>query len=200
MNKNELFTTRSMAIMALMSALAIVLNLFSFPIPFIAPSFYKMDLSEIPVLLGGFMLGPVAGIIIELIKILLNLLLNGTSTGGVGEFANFCIGCALVIPASFIYIRNKTRKNAILGMVVGVVLMAVLGVFLNYYVMLPLYENFMPIETIIAAGAAINPAISTKWNFCWLAVAPFNLFKGIVASLVTALIYKRLSLLLKGNR
>lgn len=200
MNKNTLFTTRSMAIMALMSALAIVLNLFSFPIPFIAPSFYKMDLSEIPVLLGGFMLGPVAAVIIELIKILLNLLINGSTTGGVGEFANFCIGCALTVPASIIYIRNKTRKNAIIGMIAGVILMAILGAYMNYYVMLPLYENFMSLEQIIEAGAAINPAISTKWNFCWFAVAPFNLFKGAAASLVTGLIYKRVSILLKGSR
>lgn len=199
MHKNQLFTTRNMAIIALMSALAIVLNLYSFPIPFIAPSFYKMDLSEIPVLLGTFMLGPVAAVIIELIKILLNLLINGSTTGGVGEFANFCIGCALTVPAGIIYIKNKTRRNAIVGMAVGVILMAVLGVLMNYYIMLPLYENFMPLEQIIEAGAAINPAISTKWNFCWFAVAPFNLFKGVIASLVTALIYKRLSILLKGN-
>jgi riboflavin transporter FmnP len=187
-----------MAIMALMSALAMVLMLFDFPILFIAPNFYKLDFSEIPVLLGGFMLGPVASVIIELVKILLKLLIKGTSTGGVGELANFCVGCALTVPASIFYFKNKSRKSAIIGMVVGTVLMAVLGVFLNYYIMIPFYENFMPLDQIIAAGAAINPAISTKWNFCWFAVAPFNLFKGVLVSLITMVIYKRVSRLLKG--
>lgn len=198
MNKNSFFTTKNLAIMGMMGALATVLMFFDFPIPFIAPNFYKLDLSEIPVLIGSFMLGPVAGIVIELIKVLLNLLLTGTGTGGVGEFANFCVGCALVVPAGIIYRLNKTKKGAIIGMIAGTLVMAVAGVFLNAYVMLPFYSTMMPLESIIAAGAAINPAISNIWTFCWIAVAPFNLIKGIIVSLITALIYKKVSVLLRG--
>lgn len=199
MKKETLLTTKNIAIMGMMGALAAVLMLLEIPLPFIAPSFYKMDLSEIPVLIGGFMLGPIAGVIIELVKILVNLLLTGTGTGGVGEFANFCVGCALVIPASIIYRTHKTKKRAIIGMVVGTLVMAVAGVFLNAYIMLPFYSSMMPIEQIIAAGSAINPAISNVWTFCLIAVAPFNLIKGLVVSIVTALIYKKVSVLLKGT-
>ena len=200
MKKSSFFSTRNLAIMGLMAALATVLMFFSFPLPFVAPQFYKLDLSEIPVLMGSFMLGPVAGVVIELVKILLNLMLTGSGTGGVGELANFCIGCALVIPAGIIYRVNKTKKGAIIGMIVGTLVMTVVGVFMNAWVMLPFYSAAgMPMEQIIAAGAAINPAICTVWTFCWIAVAPFNLIKGVIASLVTALLYKRVSVLLKGS-
>ncbi len=200
MNKNKFFTTKNLAIMGMLGALAGVLTLFSFPIAFIAPSFYKLDLAEIPVLVGTFLLGPIAGVVIELLKILVNLLLNSSTTFGVGELANFSIGCALVVPAGIVYQLRKNKKGAILGMAVGTVIMVVAGVFLNAYVMLPFYSSFMPLESILEAGAAINPAISNVWTFCLIAVAPFNLIKGVVVSLVTAVIYKKISILLKGNR
>ncbi len=197
MQKSKLFTTRNLVIMAMLGALATILMIFDFPVLFIAPNFYKLDFSEIPVLIGGFMLGPVPGIIIEALKVLLNLLINGTSTGGVGEFANFCMGCALVVPASLIYKFHKTKKTAVLSLVVGTVVMALVSVVLNRYIMLPFYSSFMPIDTIIAAGAAINPRIVNLWTFCWFCVMPFNLFKGIVVSVITILIYKKISVLLR---
>lgn len=199
MNKNKFFTTKNLAIMGMLGALAGVLTLFSFPIVFIAPSFYKLDFAEIPVLVGTFLLGPIAGVVIELLKILVNLLLNSSTTFGVGELANFSIGCALVVPAGIVYQLRKNKKGAILGMAVGTVIMVAAGVFLNAYVMLPFYSSFMPLESILEAGAAINPAISNVWTFCLIAVAPFNLIKGVVVSLVTAVIYKKISILLKGN-
>ncbi|MCI8567382.1 MAG: ECF transporter S component [Lachnospiraceae bacterium] len=199
MNKNKFFTTKNLAIMGMLGALAGVLTLFSFPIAFIAPSFYKLDFAEIPVLVGTFLLGPIAGVVIELLKILVNLLLNSSTTFGVGELANFSIGCALVVPAGIVYQLRKNKKGAILGMAVGTVIMVAAGVFLNAYVMLPFYSSFMPLESILEAGAAINPAISNVWTFCLIAVAPFNLIKGVVVSLVTAVIYKKISILLKGN-
>lgn len=200
MRQEKLFTIRNIAIMGMMSALATVLMLFEFPLPFIAPPFYKLDLSEIPVLIGSFMLGPVAGVIIELIKIALNLLINGTQTAFVGEFANFTIGCALVVPASIIYRRHKTRKTAIVGMIVGSIFMAIAGIFINAYVMLPFFsKTVMPMENIIAMGAAIHPSIDNVLTFCLLTVAPFNALKGVLVSIVTILIYKKISILLKGN-
>ena len=196
--KEKLFSTKNLVIMGMFGALAVVLMLFEFPIPFIAPSFYELDFSEVPVLIGTFMISPVAGVIIELIKVLLNLVINGTSTGGVGEFANFCIGCAMVIPAGLIYHHHKTKKMAVLSMAVGTIVMTVAGVFLNAWVMLPFYSQMSPLEQIIEMGAAINPAISNVWTFVLLTVAPFNLLKGVLVSLITALLYKRVSVLLRG--
>ena len=200
MKQNNLFSIRNVVLMGMFGALSAVLMLFDFPIPFIAPSFYTLDLSEIPVLIGAFSLGPVAGAVIELVKILVRLVLKPTSTGFVGEFANVCIGCSLVLPAGLIYKFKKTKKGAIIGMVVGTISMALVGAVLNALIMLPFYSNFMPLDSIIAAGAAINPAISNVWTFVFLAVAPFNLLKGFIVSLVTALIYKRVSIIIHGVR
>ena len=133
MKQKNLFTARNLAIMGMMGALSAVVMLFEFPLPFIAPPFYEIDFSEVPVLIGSFMIGPAAGVIIELIKILIKLLIKPTSTAFVGEFANFVIGCALVVPASIIYRRHKTKKTAIIGMVVGSIFMAITGIFVNAY-------------------------------------------------------------------
>jgi len=160
-----------------------------------APSFYKLDFSEIPVLIGAFALGPIAGMTIELIKILLNFVLNGTVTGGVGEIANFFIGCALVVPAGFIYKQNKNTKNAILGMVVGTLVLTVVGALLNYFLLLPVYAKVFgaPIQSFIDMGKALNPYIVDLKTFVLFCVVPFNLLKGIVVSAFTLLIYKRIS-------
>lgn len=198
MKENKLFTVKHVVLMGMFGALGAVLMLFEFPLPFIAPSFYGLDLSEIPVLVGTFSMGPLAGVVIELVKILVKLILKPTSTGFVGEFANVCIGCALILPAGWIYKLNKTKKGAIIGMVTGTISMAIVGAVLNALVMIPFYSNFMPLDSIIAAGAAINPAISNVWTFAFLCVAPFNLVKGAVVSLITALVYKRISIIIHG--
>ena len=184
--------------MGMFGALSAVLMLFDFPIPFIAPSFYTLDLSEIPVLIGTFSLGPVAGTVIELVKILVKLVLKPTSTGFVGEFANVVMSCALILPAGFIYRFKKSKTGAVAGMAVGTVLMAVVGVVMNALVMIPFYSNFMPIDTIIKAGAAVNPAVSSVWTLAIFCVGPFNLVKGALTSMITAVIYKRISVLIHG--
>ena len=198
--EGTLSNTKKITLIAVFGAMAAVLMYIEFPITFVAPDFYKLDLSEIPVLIGTFMMGPVAGVIIEAIKILIKLVIKPTSTAYVGEFANFCVGCAFVIPAGVIYKFKKTKKSAIIAVIAGSVVMAVAGVFLNYYLMLPFYVkayNF-PLEAIIGAGAKINKLITTKWNFVWLAVAPFNLIKGIMVSVVTLAVYKRISTFIKN--
>ncbi len=194
----KLLDVKNVVLMGMLGAIGAVLMLFEFPLPFIAPSFYGLDLSEIPVLIGTFAMGPVAGAVIEGVKILVKLVLKPTSTGFVGEFANICIGCALILPAGIIYKMKKTKKGAIIGMVVGTVCMALVGAVLNAVVMLPFYSNFMPLESILQAGAAINPAISSVWTFVFLAVAPFNLIKGALVSLITTLVYKRISVIIHG--
>ncbi len=196
MKENKLFTLKHLVLMGMFGALGAVLMLFEFPIPFIAPPFYGLDLSEIPVLVGTFSMGPLAGLVIELVKILVKLVLKPTTTGFVGEFANFCIGCSLVLPAGFLYKRNKTKKGALIGMIIGTVSMAVIGAVLNALVMIPFYSNFMPLESIIAAGAAINPVVSNVWTFAFACVAPFNLVKGALVSLITTLFYKRIRIII----
>lgn len=193
MENSRISNTRKIVVIAMLSALAAVLMLFEIPLPFIAPPFYKIDFSEVPVLIGAFSLGPIAGVVIEAIKILLNLILNGTITGGVGEIANFVIGCAYILPASLIYKRKKTKGNAILAMVIATITMTVLSVFINAYVMIPIYSQFLPLEQIIKMGKSIVPLITNMFTFCVFCVAPFNLIKGICISVITTLIYKPLS-------
>lgn len=196
----KLFVTRNLVLMAIFAALAAVLMLLEFPLPFIAPSFYEIDLSEIPVLIGSFIMGPVAGVIIEAVKILLMLLIRGTDTAYVGELANFIIGCCFIVPASVIYKKNKTKKCAIIGIATGTLLMAMAGVIINYTVLIPFYVKAfgMPLDLILDMGAKIHPLISNKLSFVLICVAPFNIVKGIVDSLITALIYKRISTFIKG--
>ena len=179
---------------SVLAAVAAVLMLIEFPL-FFAPEFYKLDLSEVAVLIGGFALGPVPAVFIEFIKILLNFALNGTVTGGIGEVANFIIGCSFVLPASTIYYKNKTMKSAIIGMAVGVLSMAVVGSLANYFVLLPVYAKIfgMPIQVFIDMGNALNKSIVDLKSFVLFAVIPFNLVKGIIVSAVTILIYKRIS-------
>ncbi|MGN0251495.1 MAG: ECF transporter S component [Oliverpabstia sp.] len=192
---------RTMVQIAMLSAVATVLMLVEFPLPFIAPSFYEMDFSEVPVLIGAFAMGPLAGAIIELIKILLNFVLNGTMTAGVGELANFLMGCAFVVPAGIIYKKSKTKKNAVIGMVTGVICMAVAGCILNGAVLLPAYGKAfgMPTDAFVQMGSAIFPIIDNIFTFCLFCVVPFNLIKGVVVSVMTLLLYKYISRLLKGE-
>ncbi len=185
---------------AILSAMASILMLVEFPLPFLAPSFYELDFSEVPVLIGAFALGPLAGVLIEAIKILLNFIMNGTITGGVGELSNFVLGLVFVLPAALIYARNKTKKSAFLGLVIGGLSMVVLGCFINAFVMLPLYSKLMPIEAILAQAAAIWPVIDSTFLFVLLCVAPFNLVKAILVITVTFFLYKRLSPILKSKK
>ena len=199
-NTKSKFTVRTLAQIGMLSAIAIVLMLFEIPLPF-APSFYEIDFSEVPVLVGCFAMGPWAGAMIELIKILLNLAINGTMTAGVGEFANSLIGCAFVIPAGIIYRKMHSRKGAIIGMVSGTLIMTILGCFLNAYLLLPAYSKAfeLPMDALIGMGTAVNAHINGLLTFVVFAVAPFNLLKGVLVSLIVFLIYKKISPILHQN-
>ena len=142
-----------------------------------------------------------AGVLTELVKVLLNLVINGTQTAFVGEFANFVMGCMFVLPASLIYKMKKSRKHAVIGLAAGTVIMSVVAVFINALVLLPAYAKAfgMPIDAFVEMGSAINPAINSLWTFVVLAVAPFNLIKGVLVSVITVLLYKHISPILKGN-
>lgn len=184
---------------ALLGALAAVLMLFEFPLPFIAPSFYEMNFSEVIVLLGGFALGPWAAVGIEAVKIAIDLLVNGSDTAFVGELANFLMGCALVVPAVLLYHKMRSRKGAVAGMAVGCAATTVVSCLLNAYVLVPIYAKLfhMPLDAIVSLGGEINGGIHSLATFVILAVGPFNLLKGVLVSLITGLVYKKVSPLLK---
>ena len=197
---NKRTKTRDMVSIAMLAAVAVVLMLFEFPLPFLPP-FYKIDASELPVIIGAFAMVPWAGVLIELIKVLLNLLLDGTTTAFVGEFANFLIGCSYVVPASLVYYNRKSKKNAVLGLVLGTVTCAVVGCLLNAYLLLPAYSKAfkMDIEALIAMGTAANKAIDSMFTFVLFATAPLNILKCGLVSVITMLIYKPVSRILKGE-
>lgn len=198
MKKNK---TRWMVEVAMLSAVAVVLMLLEFPLPFIAPPFYELDLSEIPAFIGAFALGPLAGVIIEAIKVLLNLVINGTITGGVGEAANFLIGISFILPAGFIYKKHKSKKSAVTGMATGGIVMVVLSCFVNEYILIPAYGAAMGLEisAFIQMAAAIHPSIDSLWKMVLLCVIPFNTIKAIIVSVLTTLLYKHISPILKGK-
>ena len=198
--KSKKLNTKMIAQIGMLAAIAVVLMLFEIPLPF-APSFYEIDFSEVPVLIGAFTMGPLAGGIIELVKIILNLCINGTVTAGVGEFANFVIGCALVLPAAIIYKRKKTKKVAMIGLVTGTLFMTFAGCFINAYIMLPTYAKAfgMPIDALVEMGSAVNASITDLFTFVMFAVVPFNLLKGVLVSIIVLLIYKKISPILKMN-
>ena len=199
--RKEKINGRTIAQIGMLGAVALVLMLFEIPLPF-APSFYKIDFSEVPVLIGSFAMGPVAGVLIELVKILLKLLTIGSTTAGVGDVANFLIGISFCLPAAFIYRKMHSKKGAIIGMAAGTIFMTLVGCFLNAYVLLPTYAKAfqMPIDALVAMGTAVNGHITSLFTFVAFAVAPFNLLKGVLVSLVVALIYKKISPILKQSR
>lgn len=182
---------------AILAALSAIIMLFEFPLPF-APSFYKLDLSEVIILMGGFAMGPLAAAIIELLKNLLNLLLNGTTTAFIGEFANFLTGCALVIPASLIYKYNKSHSGALISLIVGTISLALVGSLINYFVVIPAFSEFyhMELDKIVSMGSAVNPFVTDLKTLVVFAVAPFNIVKGIICSILNMLLYKRVSKIL----
>jgi riboflavin transporter len=196
--KVNLLSARGITVTSLLSAIAVVLMLLEVPLWF-TPSFYKIDFSEVPVLIGAFALGPIAGMVIELIKILIYLFIYGSSSAFVGEVANYILGCSLVVPAAIIYHMGRSKKSALIGMIIGTVSFVTAGCLLNAYLLLPTYATLfqMPIDSLVAMGTAVNPSINSLTTFIFYAVAPFNLIKGVAVSLITILLYKKVSRIIK---
>ena len=195
-NETKRFNVRTVAMVAMLAAIAYVLAFLEFPVP-LSPSFARMDLSDFPALIGAFAYGPVAGLLIELVKNALQLL--STSTGGVGELANFVIGGVFVAAAGVIFQREKTRKNGWIACVLASVLMGIMAAVMNYFVLLPLFEQFMPVDQLIASFGEFIPFIQTKLDVVLFNALPFNLLKGLVISVVTMLAYGKLTPILKGR-
>lgn len=191
-SRRKLSPSRRIAIVGMCSAIAMILYIIDFPVPFLAPPFYKLDFSEIPVLLCGFFLGPSAGISCLGVKVLLKLLIKGTTTAFVGDLANFVVGCALILPATIVYHMNKSRKSAIIGMVLGTLVMTVFGTLFNVVYLIPKFAQLYgtPVEAIISMGATIHSSINSVYSLAALCVAPLNLVKGVMVSVLTLLLYK----------
>ena len=198
----RILSTRKMAMIGMFSAIAAILHIMDFALPFIAPPFYKLDFSELPALIGAYAFGPFAGVMIEFLKILLKLIFKGTSTAFVGDLANFAVGCSFILPASVIYDFNKKKKTAILSCVVGTIVLTDFGTMFNALYLIPAFSALygLGIEEIIAMGTSINKGITDLTSFVIIAVAPLNLIKGSVVSLITLLVYKKISPILKSRK
>ena len=183
---------------AVLGAIGAILMLFDFPIP-IAPSFYKLDLSDLPCLIGSFALGPIAGILIQLVKIIIKLLLKPTSTAFVGEIAAFIISSSFCVSAALIYQKDKSQKNAIKALIISVIIMAIVASITNYFFIIPAYVKLynISLDLIISMGNAIFPIVNDKLSFVLCCVLPFNLIKGAITAVLTFLLYKRISVLIK---
>ena len=198
-NKRNSNLTRKLAITGIMSAVSAVLMMLSFNIP-IMPSFIKMDFSELPALITAFSIGPVWGVAVCLIKNLVNL--PFTTTAGVGELSNFILGVMLVLPAGLIYQKNKTRVGALIGSAIGSLIMAVVSIPWNYYITYPAFVKILnfPLEAILGMYQKINPSVDGLLQALLVFNLPYTFCKGLLISLLTFLIYKRLSPILKGKK
>ena len=194
MNKTGI---RKIAVTAILAAMSSVLMFINFSIP-IMPSFIKVDFSELPALVASFTMGPIYGVLVCLIKNLVNLF--QTSTMGIGELSNFILGSIFVFSAGLIYKHRKNRKSALLGAVIGSSLMACIGLFTNYFLVYPIYENFMPLEAIVGMYKAIYPGVKDLFHALLIFNVPFTFLKGMANTLITFLIYKKISPIIKGSK
>lgn len=197
-NTSTMIRTKDMTKVAMLSVIGFVLMYFQLPLTFVAPPFMKLDISDLPVLMGAFTMGPVYGIIIAALKNLMHIIFKGTMTAGVGELSNFIISSTFALVSSYIYRKHRSYKGAVLSMTVGVLAMTILAMTSNYFVVFPLYGKVMPMEAIIAMGSAITPKITGLFTMMIYSVLPFNLIKGFTTSAVMMLVYKKISPLFKN--
>ena len=202
LQKRLVTPARRVSIVGICAAIATVLHILDFPVLFMAPGFYKLDFSELPVLLCGFYLGPTAAVATEAVKIILKLLVKGTSTAFVGDFANFVVGCSMALPATIWYHAHRSRHSALLGLICGTLVMTVFGSLFNAVYLLPKFAELfhLPLPDIIGMGAQIYPAVSSLSTFVLMCVAPLNLLKGSVLTVLTMLLYKKVARPLFGIR
>lgn len=189
------FTARDITTTAIMSAIASVLMFLDFALP-IFPAFMKMDISNVPALISSFAIGPWSGALVELIKNALNI--THTATGGIGEIASFTIGAAYVVPSGLIYSRDRTIRGAVRSLAAGIITTSLVAVLANYFVLIPLYSRIVPIDALIGMYQAINPYATTLPRIVLFTVLPFNLLKAAIVAVLTFLLYKKLSPVIRG--
>lgn len=184
---------------ALLSTIAFILMAYlEFPLP-IFPAFLKFEIGDLPALIGGFALGPGAGTLIVFLKNVFHFFLKPGNTGGVGNLSNFLVGAAFVLPAATIYAKNRTKGGAIYGLIAGIISKVVVGAITNYYIIIPLYQHIIPLEQIIGMAAKANTKIVDVKTYVLYAVMPFNFMQGATISVITLLIYKKISPILRNE-
>ncbi|MDU1316583.1 MAG: ECF transporter S component [Anaerococcus sp.] len=190
---------RNMVKVGILAAMSFILMFVQFPIP-VAPPFMKVDLADVPALIGGFSMGPIYGVLIQLIKNILNL--SKTSTYGVGEISNFVVGGLFVFVSSSIYKKNKTKKNATIAMICGMLIMTLAATLSNAFVIFPLYGKAMGVDmnAFVAIAHKTNTLVKSYFTMMIFAIVPFNLIKGFIEILVTKLLYKHVSSILHDRR
>ena len=193
--RSKKFNINYLTKVAMLTAIAVVLMYLELPLP-IFPAFLKIDISDLPALLGGFALGPLAAVIIQLLKNIIHFIVKNDGTGGIGNLANFLVGCALAVPAAIIYFRNKKLKFAIIGMVVGVFCIVAVAALANYFLLWPLYVKLIGFDALVGMSSEANDKINSVGTYILYAVVPFNAIKGIIVCVITGFIYKPLSKIL----
>lgn len=196
-NSSSMLRTKDMTKIGMLSVIAFILMYFQLPITFVAPPFMKLDISDLPVLMGAFTMGPVFGIIIAAIKNILHIVFKGTMTAGIGELSNFIISSTFAFVSAYFYRKHRTYKGAIISLTLGVLAMTFLAMLSNYFVVFPLYAKVMPMDAIIAMGSAITSKITGLFTMMIYSVLPFNLIKGFTTSAVMMLVYKKISPIFK---
>lgn len=194
----KVLTTKNLTMTAMFSAISAVLMVFEIQLPF-SPSFVKFDFSDLPVMLGGFLIGPFAGGIIVFMKILLHFLLNGTTSFFVGDLSNLLLTLSFVLPASFIYQQKKTKKTTIQGLLVSIICTSLLAIIFNLFLIFPLYLKVLNLKMVdlINMIHVVNPLVKDVFTMIVFSLLPFNLFKYSIVSMITMLSYKKLSILFK---
>lgn len=194
LHTTQIMSTRTLVKISVLSAIAFILMFFQVPLPF-APPFMQVDISDVPSLIGAFAMGPLPGMMIVLIKNFLHILVEGSKTQFVGELSNFIVGSAYVVTASVIYLRRKSFRTAIIGTIVGILVMSVVATLSNYFIVFPLYAKAFGIdlEALVNMAKGMNGLVTSYESLMIAAVFPFNLVKGIVVGLVTMILYKRVS-------
>ena len=190
--RTKFLTPTTLVKISILSAIGYILMFISVPLPMLFPEFLKVDISDLPALLGGIALGPMAGVTIAFFKNLLQFITGMSTTGGVGEFANFLIGGSFVFTVSYIYSKKRDVAGVIIGLISGIIVMTIVGCIANYFIILPFYSKIgWSIDAVVAMGSAINPAIKNKLSFVIWIIAPFNILKSGIMSLLTLPMYKK---------
>ena len=190
--RTKFLTPTTLVKISILSAIGYILMFISVPLPMLFPEFLKVDISDLPALLGGIALGPMAGVTIAFFKNLLQFITGMSTTGGVGEFANFLIGGSFVFTVSYIYSKKRDVAGVIIGLISGIIVMTIVGCIANYFIILPFYSKIgWSIDAVVAMGSAINPAIHNKLSFVIWIIAPFNILKSGIMSLLTLPMYKK---------
>lgn len=199
--KKRTFTTRNMVAIALMSAIATVIYYLDFPVP-LMPSFIKLDLSNVISLLAGFSMGPVAGVAVCLIKNLIHLVIKGMGTTmGIGDIFDFVTSAVFVLTAGMIYLKNKTKKGAVIGCLVGTVIFTLISLPLNYFIVYPIYfKAFGGEAAILGMYRELMPDVKNIFSALCIFNLPFTFVKGVICALITILVYKPLSPIIKGRK